>query len=93
MEIWKDIKGYENLYKISNLGRVKSVPKKNGRFHQKKEIIMKQFDNRHGYLCLSLSKNNKWKTYTVHRLVANAFLNKENFKYMPFLFIVASKDR
>lgn len=37
MEIWKDIKGYEGLYKISNLGRVKSLPKKNGNMWNKKE--------------------------------------------------------
>ena len=84
MEVWKDIEGFEGLYQVSNLGRIKSLPKKNGCCIQKNEKIMKQFDNKNGYLCLSLSKNNKWKTYVVHQLVANAFLDRNNFKSMNY---------
>ena len=42
-EIWKDIKGFENVYQISNLGRVKSLPKKRNSKFNNKEIILKQF--------------------------------------------------
>ena len=66
-EIWKDIKDYEGHYQVSNLSRVKSI--KFG-----KERILKPVTDRHGYLIVGLWKNNKQKTYKVHRLVAEAFL-------------------
>ena len=66
-EIWKDIKDYEGLYQVSNFGKVKSI--KFG-----KERILKPVTDRHGYLLVSLWKNNKQKTYKVHRLVAEAFI-------------------
>lgn len=73
-EIWKDIKGYEGLYQVSNLGRIKS-------FSKRKELIRKPTKNkkRNGYLEISLFKNNKEKRFKVHRLVAEAFIpNPEN---------------
>ena len=70
-EIWKDIKGYENLYQISNLGRVKSLPK----YHKKNESIMK-YTLRSGYRTLVLRKNSKRKSKQIHRLVAEAFIPK-----------------
>lgn len=66
-EIWKDKKDYEGHYQVSNCGRVKSI--KFG-----KERILKPVTDRHGYLIVGLWKNNKQKTYKVHRLVAEAFL-------------------
>ena len=66
-ELWKDIKDYEGHYQVSNLSRVKSI--KFG-----KERILKPVIDRHGYLLVSLWKNNKQKTYKVHRLVAEAFI-------------------
>jgi hypothetical protein len=77
-EIWKDVVGYENLYKISNLGRVLSVKRKvwNGfAFVEKKEKIMKQNYSHKGYLTLGLRKNGKGKGHQVHRLVAQAFID------------------
>lgn len=65
-EEWKNIAGYEGIYQISSLGRVKNI--KNGR-------IKKQIINKYGYLQVSLWKNNKNKMKRVHRLVAEAFLN------------------
>ena len=71
-EIWKDIEGYEGLYKVSNIGRVKSL--KYG-----KERILKGSKDSNGYLQVSLYKEGKMKTYRVHRLVAEVFLeNPEN---------------
>lgn len=70
IEIWKNIKEYED-YQVSNLGRVKSL--KFG-----KEIIMSQITDRKGYLCVKLCKNGKHKKFSVHRLVAEAFIPNPN---------------
>lgn len=71
-EIWKDVKGYEGLYKVSNFGRVKSL--KYGR-----ERILKT--GKHGYyLTVSLYFDNKLKTAKVHRLVAMAFIENPDNK-------------
>jgi hypothetical protein len=77
-EIWKDVPGYEGLYQVSSLGRVKSLSrlKTNGKStHISKDLIMSPNKNRDGYLCLLLRINNKSKTKKVHQLVAMAFLN------------------
>jgi hypothetical protein len=73
MEIWKDIVGYESLYQISNLGRVKSIA--NG-----KDLIMNGTVNK-GYIRVVLSKDSKPKLHFVHRLVLYAFAtNPKNKK-------------
>lgn len=69
-EIWKDIKGYEGLYQVSNLGNIKSL------FRYKK--ILKPTKNTLGYLKVSLYKDKKIKVMSVHRLVAEAFLENTN---------------
>lgn len=71
MEIWKDIKGYEGLYQISNLGRVKSLPR-NGTILE--ERILKQSLTKRKYLTVILCKNNLIKNKQVHRLVAENFI-------------------
>lgn len=71
-EVWKDIKGYEGLYQVSNLGRVKRLKGK----YMSKERILKQFPNKHGYLLVSLCKTGKQKSFAVHRLVALQFIPK-----------------
>lgn len=70
-EIWKDIPGYEGLYQVSNLGRVKS-------FWLGKEQIMKSCKNSSGYLFVKLYKDGKKKHYKIHRLVASVFLPNPN---------------
>lgn len=68
-EIWKDIRDYEGIYEISNFGRVKREKK-----------ILKSSKNSMGYYLVSLSKNGKSKTYSIHRLVAETFIpNPSNF--------------
>lgn len=72
MEEWKDIPGYEGLYQISNLGRLKS--KKNN-----KEIIKKTYINRkNGYEYCFLYKNSNLKSILTHRIVAYLFLPNPN---------------
>lgn len=78
VEIWRDIEGYENLYQVSNFGRVKSLG--NGKSHNYnlcKERILKN-DIKHGYQRVSLCKNGKCKHFFVHRLVAFAFIPNTN---------------
>lgn len=71
-EIWKDILGYEGLYQVSTLGRVKSLNyNRSG-----KERIMKPVLYGNGYYIVKLCKNGKQKRFSVHRLVAEAFLYK-----------------
>ena len=69
LEIWKPIKGYEEYYSISSYGRVISY------WNKKKPRILKQNLNK-GYLLLGLHKpNTKYKTFFIHKLVAQHFLN------------------
>lgn len=77
-EIWKDIKGYEGLYQVSNLGRIKSLPRDTNNQY-KNGLIMKPY-NCLGYLKIQLRKNGNYKWFCVHRLVAMAFLKNYNSK-------------
>ena len=69
-EVWKPIKDYEGLYEVSNLGRVKTL---NYRGTGKGKIL-KNIECSNGYLTIGLTKNGKRKLFTVHRLVAEAFI-------------------
>ena len=77
MEEWRPVVGYENLYMVSNMGRVKSLNyNKTG-----KERILKPQKSGNGYLHVQLCKDGKAKNYLVHRLVATAFCdNPHGFK-------------
>lgn len=70
-ELWKDVKGYEGLYQVSNLGRIKS-------FHKEDEIIMKCFLSKNGYVRVCLTKFGVGSKKLVHRLVAQAFIPNPN---------------
>lgn len=73
-EIWKDIAGYDGKYKISNMGNVISTKCWNG----KGMIFLKQYLSQKGYRVVFLSKNSKAKAVTVHRLVAQSFIDNPN---------------
>lgn len=67
MEKWEFIDGWEDSYKISNLGRVLSI---------RTGLILKPNARRRGYLYVTFFRNNKGKHYRVHRLVAETFIRK-----------------
>lgn len=68
MEVWKDIHGFEGLYRVSNTGKVFSV---------RRNIVLKGKTDRYGYQCVVLwDGRNNYRT--VHRLVAEAFCDKPN---------------
>lgn len=71
MEIYKDIKGYEGMYQVSNLGNVKSLKRKG----RKNERLLKPTINSHGYLTVCLCKDKTQRVVKIHQLVCVAFLN------------------
>lgn len=77
------ISGFNSVYYVSNIGRIKSIDrylhKKDGNICFQKGLIMKPVNHPKGYLYVSLSKNNKRKSYKIHRIVAQTFIeNVEN---------------
>ena len=81
-EIWKDISGYEGLYQVSNLGRVKSFQKWK-RASCPEEFILSPSLSNNGYLQVTLYKQKKRKKLLVHRLVAEGFVrNPDNLPHV-----------
>lgn len=72
-EIWKSVPDFEGLYEISNLGRVKSLPKQLGVRWREEKIIKNNIDS-HGYCYVVLCKNKKTYPRRVHRLVMLSFV-------------------
>ena len=71
--IWKDVEGYEGIYKISDTGILMNQFGK----------VLKPGDNGHGYASIYLWKNRKKKKHYIHRLVAEAFIpNPEQKPYI-----------
>lgn len=78
-EVWKDIEGYEGVYQVSNLGRVKRIGKyRNQHTSWESNKFLKVKEGTNIYLYVDLSKDNKVKRYLVHRLVAENFINNPN---------------
>ena len=79
IEIWKDYKDYEGLYQASNLGRMRSLDRwvkgPNSSIRFCKGRILKPCTTKDGYLLVNLCKNGKVKSFLVHRLVAEAFID------------------
>lgn len=80
MEIWKDIIGYEELYQVSNKGRIRSLDRisyhsKYGTWKRKGKILSITNHKIGGYQSVWFPKS---KTMFVHRLVAQAFIPNPN---------------
>ena len=73
-ETWKDVVGYEWLYKVSDKGNVYSVARKDSIGRKLGGRILKPCYDRDGYLVVNLCKNGVLKRKYIHRLVAEAFL-------------------
>lgn len=81
MEIWKDIDGYEGIYQVSNLGNVKScerVVTSGLRQVKVAKRMMSACKNNKGYPVVLLSKAGKYRTHSVHRLVAESHIPNPN---------------
>ena len=81
-EEWRDVVGYEGLYQVSNLGRVKSLSRrivyKDGREYNYPSKVMKNQKVSTGYRSVTLYRVNGKKQYYVHRLVAETFIPNPN---------------
>lgn len=83
-EVWKDIKNFEGYYKISNKGRVLSITRKvkssrsKSGYRTVNQRILKTRIDKYGYNTVILRKHNTDKHFTIHRLVAEAFIDNPN---------------
>ena len=100
IEEWKNIDGYNGLYQISSKGRVRSLDRivKSGLRHNKKVKrsgkIIKPIPHHNGYLFVTLSKNNITNCFSIHKLVANAFIeNPYNKPYIDHINTITSDNR
>ena len=81
-EIWKDIAGYEGKYQVSNLGRVRSLPRTFLDVNRRKQMfrgrVLKQMMRKNGYMVVTFYESGKFHQMMVHRLVADAFIPNPN---------------
>ena len=85
-ELWKDVVGYEGYYKISNLGRVKSIQRfytdiLGRRIPVREKMIIIKISKNTGYPFVGLSKNGRREKKFIHRMIAEAFI--PNPKNLP----------
>lgn len=80
-EEWRDVKGYEGVYMVSDLGRVKSLDRvtydKNNRKINRKSKVISPYVDSTGYLAVRFYSNKSPKRCRVHQLVAESFLNHD----------------
>lgn len=100
-EEWRDVVGYEGLYKVSSYGRIASISTEYSqiqfgemcvRQHERK-IISSYIPKKSPYFRVSLSRDGKKKSYLVHRLVAASFLpNPLNHPYVDHIDDVSTNN-
>ena len=91
-ELWKDIQGYEGLYQVSTLGRVRSLdfvkhfyPMERKPYTQlRKGTILKPYPHPSGFMVVKLYKDGKGMPVGIHKIVANAFLENPMGRKMVF---------
>lgn len=99
-EIWKDIKNYEGLYQVSNMGNVRSLDHyvDHGRWKNHKKVVkgkpLKFKLDKDGYCVLALYKNGSRSYRRVHRLVAEAFIpNLNNYTIVNHINEIKNDNR
>ena len=79
-ETFIDIKDYDGRYKIGNKGTVIDLSRSKDKRYNNKQWILKQYEDKNGYMYVTLQKDKKRKKIKVHRLVAEHFIeNKNNY--------------
>ena len=83
IEEWKPISGYEGLYEVSSFGKVKSCDRyavNHSKVQFRPERILKPYQDKRGYRQVALCKDAKITMFSVHRLVADAFIENPDNK-------------
>lgn len=98
MEEWRNIKGYEGLYEVSNQGRIRSLVRKvtykDGRVYFYKSKVLKPSKDRYGYYFVNLCKEGKRTPKSIHRLIAEAFIpNPENKRDIDHINTIRTDNR
>lgn len=78
VEEWRDIKGYEGKYQVSNLGNIRGLDRKDNIGRPVKGKMISQGTQKNGYVTVKLRFNGIQKTFRVHRIVADAFCDNPN---------------
>jgi len=82
-EEWKDVEGYEKLYQISNLGKIRRIVSrrtKEGLASKRFGKLLKKAISGSGYMVINLSQHGKTKTFYFHRLLAQHFISNPQNK-------------
>jgi hypothetical protein len=77
-EKFVDIKGYEGRYKVGNKGTILGLSRSNDDRYKDNIWVLKQYEDRNGYMYVTLQKDKKRKTIKVHKLVADNFIKNVN---------------
>lgn len=93
-EVWKDIKGYEGMYQVSNTGKIKSLKRIDCAGKIRTGNILQPNKLKKGYLRIGLNKNGIRERFMVHRLVAEAFIpNPENKPFIDHINTIKDDNR
>lgn len=77
-EVWRDVKGLEGFYQVSNIGRIKSLVGWNGHKYVRREKIILPTPDKEGRMHIKLSKFGEKINLKIHRIIAEAFIPNPN---------------